>query len=118
LTGTSSGIWVFKRGKKIAELERPIGLDESVERLLVFGTWIVGCCANRLEVWKNATYEHYTTIMPSSGSHGGSIFSGVVCNMPTLLNKVFVGKTDGALDIWNVSTGYVVIYHSFVADTC
>lgn len=28
--------------------------------------------------------------------------------MPTYLNKVFVGKQDGALDIWNLSTGKLI----------
>jgi U3 small nucleolar RNA-associated protein 21 len=28
-----------------------------------------------------------------------------MCNMPTYLNKVFVGRTDGAVDIWNLRSG-------------
>jgi U3 small nucleolar RNA-associated protein 21 len=28
-----------------------------------------------------------------------------MCNMPTYLNKVFVGRNDGAVDIWNLRSG-------------
>lgn len=104
------GVWVFKRGKKVGELERPRGLSESINRLIVFGSWIVGSCSTRIEVWKSATYEHYTTLTPtiSRKAGQGGILSGGICNMPTYLNKVFVGKQDGSLDIWNLSTGKLI----------
>ena len=107
--GSEIGVWVFKRGKRIAELEIPVGMNEPIRQLLIFGSWIVGCCSTRLEVWKSATYEHYTSLAPirSNGGNGGNLFSGVMCNMPTLLNKVLVGKQDGSDDLWNLSTGYV-----------
>lgn len=90
----------------MAELEVPKGLNEPIKRLLISGSWIVGCCASRVDVWKSATYEHYTTITPS-GPHEGNL-TGDVCNMPTLLNKVFIGKQDGSVDMWNVSTGKLI----------
>ncbi|CAF9930300.1 MAG: hypothetical protein ALECFALPRED_004572 [Alectoria fallacina] len=104
------GVWVFKRGKKVAELERPLRLSESINRLLVFGSWIVGSCSTRIEVWKSATYEHYTTLTPTMSKKAGqgAILSGGICNMPTYLNKAFVGKQDGSLDIWNLSTGKLI----------
>jgi len=100
---------VFKRGKKIGELEMPIDLSESITHLSVFGSWIVGCCATRIEVWKSATYERYTTLTPTSGKgNGGSTLAGGICNMPAFLNKIFVGKRDGSVDIWNVRTGKLI----------
>ncbi|MCJ1393777.1 hypothetical protein MMC18_006653 [Xylographa bjoerkii] len=112
--GTSAegegGVWVFKRGKRIAELERSAGMDEPIRQLLIFGSWIVGCCTTRLEVWKSATYEHYTTITSSRSraGRGSETLSGVLCNMPTLLNKILVGKQDGSVDLWNLSTGKLI----------
>lgn len=101
---------MFKRGKKVGELERPRGLSESINRLIVFGSWVVGSCSTRIEVWKSTTYEHYTTLTPTIPRRAGQggILSGGICNMPTYLNKVFVGKQDGSLDIWNLSTGKLV----------
>ena len=109
-TDSQVGIWVFKRGKKVAELERPLDLSESIDRLVIFGSWIVGSCSTRIEVWKSATYEHYTTLAPtiSTKAGQGGILSGGISHMPTYLNKVFVGKRDGSLDIWNVSTGKLI----------
>lgn len=104
------GIWIFKRGKKVGELEWPMGFSESVNRLVVFGSWIVASCSTRIEVWKSATYEHYTSLAPtlSRKAGQGGILSGGICNMPTYLNKIFVGKQDGSLDIWNLSTGKLI----------
>lgn len=103
------GVWVFKRGKRLAELEAPQRPSESLKSIFVFGSWIVGCSSNRVEIWRSATFEHYTTINPRSARSGkDSVLSGDVCSMPTFLNKIFVGKSDGAVDIWNISTGKLV----------
>ena len=98
---------MFKRGKKLAELEIPSGMTETVKQLLVFGLWIIGCCTTRIEVWRSTTYEHYTTIssVASRFGYGKSLLSGVMCTMPTFLNKILLGKTDGSVELWNVSTG-------------
>lgn len=102
------GIWVFKRGRPIAELGRT-SLQQTIEHIVVFGTWIVACGNRAIEVWKNDSYGHYTTIThPSSGVPGGAPFSGRICTMPTYLNKVFVGCSDGSVEIYNISTAKLV----------
>ncbi|DAA77989.1 TPA_exp: Uncharacterized protein A8136_5692 [Trichophyton benhamiae CBS 112371] len=107
-----SGVWVFKRGKKVAELEMPSiapgSVAQSVDRLVVFGSWIVGCCSNRIIVWKSADYSHYTTLTPAATKEFTKLVPSTLCTMPTYLNKVFVGRSDGCVDIWNVSTGKLV----------
>ncbi|OJD39747.1 wd domain-containing protein [Diplodia corticola] len=101
----SRGVWLFKRGKKVAELETPNGWDENIKQLLVFGAWVIGCGTTRIDVWKSATLEHYTTLIaPRSGS-AGSLLTGGVCNMPTYLNKLLAGRQDGSVEIWNINTG-------------
>ncbi|MCJ1351394.1 MAG: hypothetical protein MMC33_001378 [Icmadophila ericetorum] len=107
---TGIGIWVFKRGKLVAEIEVPEGLEESIKEIIAFGSWIVGCCATRLEVWKSTNYEHYTTLTSTQPGQtiGQDQLSGVICHMPTLLNKVFAGKQDGSIELWNLSTGKLI----------
>lgn len=102
------GLWVFKRGKKIAELETPIDLDEPIKKIVIFGTWIVACCSTRIEVWKSGTYEHYTTLYTTAAAKGGNELTGGICNMPTYLNKIFAGRKDGSVEIWNVSSGKLI----------
>ncbi|KAF2657992.1 Utp21-domain-containing protein [Lophiostoma macrostomum CBS 122681] len=94
------GVWLFERGKKVAELELPRGIDEDVCQLVAFGAWIVGCCTTKIEVWRSSTLEHYTTLHGVSSSP----LSGGICTMPTFLNKVFAGRQDGSVEIWNLST--------------
>jgi U3 small nucleolar RNA-associated protein 21 len=102
------GVWVFRRGKKVAELEIPRGGIDMIIRLVVLGEWIVGCGYKKIEVWKlrkgedlTGTLEHYTTLQGASASP----LSGSICNMPTYLNKIFIGRKDGSVEIWNISTG-------------
>ncbi|KAK2826892.1 hypothetical protein FQN49_007349 [Arthroderma sp. PD_2] len=105
------GVWVFKRGKRVAELEMPAintAAIEPVEQLVVFGSWIVGCCGSSILVWKSADYSHYTTLTPSFTKASTKLLTSTLCTMPTYLNKVFVGRVDGCVDIWNVSTGKLV----------
>ncbi|KAJ5468687.1 Small-subunit processomeUtp21 [Penicillium sp. IBT 31633x] len=101
------GVWVFKRGKRIAVLESPANLKGPIESLVVFGSWVVGCWTGGIEVWKTGTYEHYASLRPQPvrGSSGEKIYTGIMCNMPTYLNKMFVGRSDGAVDIWNLRSG-------------
>ena len=108
--GSGGGIWVFKRGKKVASLESPPGFSEPICRLLVFGSWVIGCSSKYIQVWKNASYEHYTTLSPQrvKDSFEGPNYTGQICNMPTYLNKIFVGRYDGKVDIWNVKTGKLI----------
>lgn len=104
----SQGLWVFERGKKVAELELPLDLHQPVTQILVFGSWIVACCLTRIEVWKTSTLEHYTTLFTTATATGNHELTGGMCTMPTYLNKVFVGRRDGWVEIWNVSTGKLV----------
>jgi U3 small nucleolar RNA-associated protein 21 len=94
------GIWLFQRGKKTGELELPRGLDENVTHFVAFGEWIVASCSTRIDVWKSSTLEHYTTLRGASSSP----ISAGICTMPTYLNKIFVGRQDGSVEIWNLST--------------
>ncbi|KAJ5692054.1 hypothetical protein N7462_001477 [Penicillium macrosclerotiorum] len=107
------GIWVFKRGKRVASLEGP-ALDGPIERLAVFGSWIVGCWAGGIEIWKTGSYEHYASLRPRpiSGPAGDQVYSGTMCTMPTYLNKIFVGRVDGGIDIWNLRSGKLL--HTFL----
>jgi U3 small nucleolar RNA-associated protein 21 len=98
---TAHGVWVFQRGKKVAELEMPPGGIGKINKLIIMGEWIVACAAKKIEVWKTANLEHYTTLHGASSSD----LSGCISNMPTYLNKIFVGRRDGSVEIWNVSTG-------------
>ncbi|KAH8847329.1 hypothetical protein MCOR27_005212 [Pyricularia oryzae] len=104
----AQGIWVFQRGKKVAELELPANLNQPIHQILVFGSWIIGCAQTRIEVWKTGTLEHYTTIYTMAAAHGGNEITGGIRNMPTYLNKIFVGRKDGWVEIWNVSTGKLI----------
>jgi U3 small nucleolar RNA-associated protein 21 len=100
------GVWVFKRGKLVDALEEA-NLNQSIEQILVFGNWIVGTTANTLEVWKSDSYEHYASISSTSPT-GSRAFCGRICILPTYLNKVFVGRQDGGIEIYNISTAKLV----------
>lgn len=102
------GLWVFKRGKKVAELPIPADLNEPVKQIIMFGTWIVAACLTRIEVWKSSDYEHYTTLYPTAAPKGGNEITGGITNMPTYLNKIFAGRKDGGVEIWNVSSGKLI----------
>jgi U3 small nucleolar RNA-associated protein 21 len=106
--GEPQGLWAFQRGKKAAELQLPADLDQPIKQILIFGSWIVACALTRIEVWKSASLEHYTTIFTSAAKKGGNEITGGVCNMPTFLNKIFVGRRDGWVEIWNTSTGKLI----------
>lgn len=105
--GAPGGVWVFKRGKRVASLDLPPGLDEPIERLLVFGTWIIGSSSRSIQVWGTGSYQHHTTLRPQHAevSPGEPIYTGQICNAPTYLNKIFVGRHDGGVEIWNLRTG-------------
>jgi U3 small nucleolar RNA-associated protein 21 len=101
----AQGLWVFKRGKKVAALDMPTDLHEPVKQIIIFGTWIVAACLTRIEVWRSASYEHYTTLYSTAARKGGNEITGGITNMPTYLNKIFAGRKDGSVEIWNVSSG-------------
>ncbi|ORY62974.1 Utp21 specific WD40 associated putative domain-containing protein [Pseudomassariella vexata] len=106
--GESQGLWAFERGKKVAEMELPLDLQEPIKQILVFGSWIIGCCSTRIEVWRSETLEHYTTLLTMATKKGDNELTGGICTMPTYLNKVFAGRRDGWVEIWNVSTAKLI----------
>ncbi|ODA76367.1 hypothetical protein RJ55_08213 [Drechmeria coniospora] len=106
--GESQGIWLFQRGKKVDELALPSDMTEPITQILVFGTWIVAVATTRIEVFKSATLEHYTTIHTVTASNSGNHITGGITSMPTFLNKIFVGRKDGWVEIWNISTGKLI----------
>ncbi len=105
------GIWVFKRGKILEQIVVPEGSRE-IRQLQVIGPWLVGCGSKTVEVWKstNSSYEHYTSLAPSGsgGQTGDQTLSGLMCTMPTYLNKILVARLDGIVEIWNIRTGNCV----------
>ncbi|KAI1875750.1 uncharacterized protein JN550_002036 [Neoarthrinium moseri] len=106
--GEAQGIWVFQRGKKLAELELPLDLHEPIKQVIVSGSWIIACCVTRIEVWKTESLEHYTSLFTMAGKKGDNELTGGICTMPTYLNKIFAGRRDGWVEIWNVSTGKLI----------
>ncbi|KAI9805509.1 MAG: hypothetical protein M1825_000760 [Sarcosagium campestre] len=104
------GVWIFQRGKHAHSLETPAGELGPVRQILVFGSWIVGCTTSKIIVWSSQSHEHYTTITPIGPTIKGvqSALSGMICTMPTFLNKVFAGRVDGSVEMWNVSTGKLI----------
>ncbi|KAJ4165276.1 hypothetical protein LMH87_006914 [Akanthomyces muscarius] len=106
--GETRGIWVFQRGKKVDELALPDDLDEPIQQILIFGTWLIACASTRIEVFKSATLDHYTTIHTMAAANDDNEITGGVTMMPTFLNKIFVGRKDGWVEIWNVSTGKLI----------
>lgn len=98
-------IWIFKRGKKIVELAIPDDLEQDVVEIVVFGSWLVGCCGTAILVWDSRTLELYTTLWPPFAGAGSTVLTGGVVTMPTFTNKIFAGRADGTVEIWNVSTG-------------
>ncbi|KAG9948375.1 U3 small nucleolar RNA-associated protein, partial [Aureobasidium melanogenum] len=98
------GIWIFKRGKKVAELEMPINHKHNINSFTIFGSWIIGACDNQILVWKSSNYELYTTLQSITASS----FTRTLSSMPTMLNKIVAGKDDGTVEIWNVSSGKLV----------
>ncbi|RYP62120.1 hypothetical protein DL771_009866 [Monosporascus sp. 5C6A] len=106
--GESQGLWIFRRGKQVGELELPLDLQQPIKQIVIFGSWILGCSVTRIEVWKSSTLEHYTTLFTMASQKGDNELTGGICTMPTYLNKVFAARKDGWVDIWNVSTGKLI----------
>ncbi|KAI0152460.1 WD domain-containing protein [Hypoxylon sp. NC0597] len=105
---SSQGIWIFQRGKKVGELQLPPDLHQPIKQILVFGSWVIACGLTRIEVWKSATLEHYTTLFTMAAKKGDNELTGGICTMPTYLNKIFAGRRNGWVEIWNVSTGKLI----------
>ncbi|KAI1450333.1 WD domain-containing protein [Annulohypoxylon stygium] len=106
--GSEQGIWIFQRGKKVGELQLPPDLHQPIKQILVFGSWVVACGLTRIEVWKSATLEHYTTLFTMASKKGDNELTGGITTMPTYLNKIFAGRRNGWVEIWNVSTGKLI----------
>lgn len=106
--GKSQGLWIFERGLKVSELVLPHDMAEPIRKIIVFGAWIVASASTRIEVFKTTTLEHYTTIHTMTAANGGNVITGGITTMPTFLNKIFVGRRDGWVEIWNVRTGKLI----------
>jgi len=105
VSDSAHGAWVFRRGKKVAELEEPMGgwNTSGWGEMLIFGDWIVGTFGDgQIVVWRVSTKEVHTEIQPTKG--GGIVG---VAHPSTYLNKVVVARAGGDLQIWNVKTGCV-----------
>ncbi|KYG41839.1 hypothetical protein M433DRAFT_450328, partial [Acidomyces richmondensis BFW] len=98
------GVWVFKRGKKEAELELPRPWGEDLKAFCCFGGWIVGVCETSLLVWKSSNYELHTRLQGISPV----ALTKCIASLPTFLNKIIVGRQDGSAEIWNVNSGKLV----------
>jgi len=116
--GEPHGVWILKRGRLVGELHVEDTYFQEIRQIVVFGAWIVGCGSEAVEVWRLDSSEHYTTILPANRNNNAlsrSVFTGLVCTLPTLLNKIFVGRRDGLVEVYNVSTGKLV--HTILAPT-
>ena len=115
---SKSAVWIFRRGKQIGELEVPkSSWGSPISSLVVFGSWIVGCSLKSVLVWKLSTCELYTTLSSPEVSRNSSAtnYTGCLTTVQTYLNKVFIGRQDGSVEIWNVATGkllYTIYAHS------
>lgn len=98
-----NGVWIFKRGRLVAELEQQ-QWSQTIEELLILGNWIVARSSSSIEVWKSETYEHHTSIHISTTTGRFT----ALCALPTFVNKVCLGRSDGAVDIYNISSGKLV----------
>ena len=94
-------VWVFRRGKKEAELELPADWTENVKVFCIFGSWIVGVCETQILVWKSSNYELHTSLQGTSPMP----FTSCIASLPTFLNKIVIGRQDGSVEVWNVLTG-------------
>ncbi|KAF8251672.1 Utp21-domain-containing protein [Wilcoxina mikolae CBS 423.85] len=95
-----AGVWIFKRGKKVGELQKPAQKWGAWKELIVFGEWVIGAFERALVVWKKEGGEVYTEI--EMGGKGGAI--AAVCHPSAYLNKLVVARRNGDLEIWNVKT--------------
>jgi U3 small nucleolar RNA-associated protein 21 len=98
------GVWVYRRGKKEAQLEWPDDVKENVKAFCIFGSWIIGVCDTQLMVWKSSNLELYTCLRGISPIP----FTQCITSLPTFLNKILVGRHDGSAEVWNVSSGKLV----------
>ncbi len=102
--GSRVGVWVFRRGKKEAELEVPGDWKEKIQCFCIFGSWIIGVGVKRLLVWRSTTLDLYTTLQGISPVP----FTSCIVSLPTFLNKIVVGRQDGSAELWNISSGKLV----------
>ncbi|KAL2312413.1 U3 snoRNP-associated protein Utp21 [Schizosaccharomyces pombe] len=101
LVAAGSKIFAYKRGKIIwdIDVEQEHG---TVTHLDAFGEWIIACTSSRhVYVWKHASKysvpELHTTFLPNTNADITSLL-----HPSTYLNKILLGFSDGALQIWNL----------------
>ena len=112
-TSDWAGIWIFQRGRLVGELPIPQGLTEPITCLSVVGRWIIATTSSSLQIWTSSTYEPHVTLYATRSISGGKgQFTGHLCSIPTFMNKILVGKSDGSVEMWNISIGKLV--HTFL----
>ena len=92
----------------MGELDLPTHLDEDVVQIIVYGSWIIGCCTSKIVVWGATSGSHHTTLHSPFAVGKGNILTGGIAVMPTYTNKIFAGREDGSIEIWNVATAKLV----------
>ncbi|KAG0135859.1 hypothetical protein HOY82DRAFT_498741 [Tuber indicum] len=95
-------VWVFKRGRKVAELAVAGEGRKKItgwRDLVIFGDWVVGVLDWGMVVWRRETREVYTEI---EMDNRGRITAAV--HPSTYLNKMVIARMGGVLEIWNVKT--------------
>ncbi|TGZ82394.1 Utp21-domain-containing protein [Ascodesmis nigricans] len=98
------GVWIFKRGKKAAELQEPTRRWGAWKDLVIFGTWVVGAFDKAAVVWRKDTGEIHTEL--EMGGQDGALTA--ICHPASFLNKVVIARRNGDLQIWNVKTGKLI----------
>lgn len=93
---------MFKRGKKLAELQTPTRNWGGWKDLIVFGEWVIGAFDKGVVVWRKESREIHTEL--EMGGEAG--VATAICHPASFLNKVVVARRNGDLQIWNVKTGY------------
>ncbi|KAJ1968708.1 rRNA-processing protein utp21 [Dispira parvispora] len=107
-TFVTSGPYVVKlhRGKQVQCSPPPINETDSGEhlgQLVYFGSVLVALSANKkLKVYYRTNMDLYTTI--EFQRHSAGFEPTVLVHPTTYLNKIVVGGSNGALQIWNLKT--------------
>ncbi|KAI9894847.1 MAG: hypothetical protein M1814_000067 [Vezdaea aestivalis] len=107
-TNNAHGVWIYTRGKKVGQLAATEPPLESVLSLCIFGSWIVAVSFSTVFVWQSSDFEFYTSFASPGQRDGPQSYTRNLCHVPTILDKIFLGRSDGVVDILNVKTGKAI----------